>query len=331
MENPRKARSMFWPIVLIGVGLIWLLVNLRIIPAFDLGLIFKLWPILLIVLGLDLIVGRKFPWVGSLIGLLAIGGVVAFLMMSPKLGIETSAQTKTETFSTPIGEAVSVDYHFEAASAPVEFNVLENSNELINAVIVHRGRMNFDVTGTKDKSVRLSETSDSSNWLTWDFSSDKLEWKIGLAPKIPTAIVLDGGSGSIAMNLSGISLSSLRADMGSGSSRFVLPKSDQEYTVEIDSGSGSINVSIPETTSLSFALSAGSGAVNISLPAGAAIQVVVMDDGSGSLSLPSGLEKVTSGTTSLALGTWQSPGYANAVNKILITIQSQGSGSISIR
>jgi len=34
-EHPRGYRSIFWPILLVGVGVIWLLANLEIIPGWN--------------------------------------------------------------------------------------------------------------------------------------------------------------------------------------------------------------------------------------------------------------------------------------------------------
>ena len=52
-------RSLFWPIILIGVGLIWLLGNFGIISGANLAVLFRLWPLALIVIGLDLLFGRQ--------------------------------------------------------------------------------------------------------------------------------------------------------------------------------------------------------------------------------------------------------------------------------
>ena len=190
--------------------------------------------------------------------------------------------------------------------------------------------INFDVSGTDQKTVRMSETTDSSSWLTWDFSTAATKWDIQLAEKIPTEMIFNGGSGSIDIDLSGIELTSLRSDMGSGSSKFLLPVTKEPYDIEVDSGSGSVRVEIPTGASLTFSLSSGSGSVNVSLPANTALQVEVFDEGSGSLHLPSGLERVSSSGSDGSLGVWQTAGFDSAKTKIYIKIVDQGSGSIDI-
>ncbi|KAF0110053.1 MAG: hypothetical protein FD147_1928 [Chloroflexi bacterium] len=329
MENHPRYRSLFWPILLVGVGIAWLLSNLGIIQPINIGSLLKLWPVLLIVLGLDILFSRRYPWVGALVGFLAIGGVIAFLIASPTLGIDAGPQTKTETFNTPINKTMMVEYLFETSSAPVEIKALENSKDLISAEITHRGNMRFDVTGSISKSIHLSEISDNSTWFSWDLSFDNLKWDIGLAPAVASTIILDGGSGSINMDLTGILVSSLRTDLGSGSSHITLPVSITPYTVKIESGSGSVRLQLPEKTDVEMTLDSGSGSMNISIPHGAALRIEVMDEGSGSLNLPDGLVKSTD-SKSFSIGAWQTANYEKAVHKIVIKIINQGSGSLTI-
>jgi hypothetical protein len=329
MEN-RKGHSLFWPILLVGIGITWLLVNLGYLPALNIGQLLKLWPIVLIVLGVDMIFGRRFPWAGTAIGLLAVGGIIAFLFMSPKLGFEAAPQMKTETFTEPVGKATSASYTIEGSSSPIEISGLTAGDELVHAVITHRSIFNFDVSGTTEKSVRMSEASDSSSWVVWNFSTEPMKWDIQLAEGIPSELSLDGGSGHLDIDLSGIELTMLQADMGSGASEFVLPVTDKPYEFVLDSGSGSVRVKIPEGASVSLDLNSGSGSVNIDIPDDAGLQVEVFDEGSGSLNTPDGLVRVTGAGSDDSLGVWQTEGFESAKVKIYIRILDQGSGSINL-
>jgi hypothetical protein len=330
MENQPRYRSLFWPILLVGVGIIWLLRNLGMIPAISLGSLFKFWPLILVVMGFDILFSRRYPWVGAAVGLLAVAGVVALLLVGPKFGLETGPVTKTETFTTPVKGVESVEYVFDTSSSPVEIKALEgNTTDLIVAEITHRGTVNFDVSGTTIQTVGLSEYSDSNSWLSWDFSMDNYKWDIGLSPDVATDIFLNGGSGSIEMDLSGLSLNSLHTDFGSGSSDITLPESATAYEVAIESGSGSVQLEMPENTPLTLTLDTGSGSNNISVPSGTALRIEVMDDGSGSLNLPDDLER-SSDSENFSIGAWQTTDYEQAENQILIQILGQGSGSITI-
>jgi DUF4097 and DUF4098 domain-containing protein YvlB len=198
---------------------------------------------------------------------------------------------------------------------------------LIDANLTHQGKIDFAVTGTTDKMVNLSETTNPADWFTWTLANTNLKWNIGLSTAVPSDITVDGGSGSISTDLTGVKVQTLTADLGSGSSTFTLPQSDQDLAVNINSGSGSVNVALPENTNMTLKLESASGSVDINLPSGAALQVVVMDSGSGSLSLPENLTRISGDQNA---GTWQTSGYDLATKRIVIKILDRGSGSISI-
>jgi hypothetical protein len=331
MDNHPRYRSLFWPILLVGVGIVWLMSNLGMIQPVSLGSILKFWPVLLIVFGLDMLFSRRYPWVGALVGLLAVAGVVALLMYGPKVGIQTNSDIKTETFTAPAKGVKTAEYTFDTSSSPVEIYALDNNNtDLISADITYRGTMRFDVSGTEQTSVRMSEYSDNSSWLNWGFSFDNLKWDIGLSPEVPSAINLNGGSGSINMDLSGLQLTSLQTDLGSGSSDITLPQTKEPYKVDIASGSGSVTMRIPNETSLTMTLDTGSGSTTVVVPSKTALRIEVNDDGSGSFDLPNGLMKAPD-SSSFDIGAWQTPNYDSSPDKILIEILGQGSGSITIR
>ena len=330
MENHPRYRSLFWPILLVGVGIVWLLSNLGIIHTINIGSILKLWPLILIVLGLDILFSRRYPWIGAVAGLLAVFGVIAFLIAGPQLGFNTGPVTQIETFTTEVKGVQSAEYNFDTSSSPVEIYVLEdNSTDLILAEVTHRGTMQFDVSGTTNKTISLSEYFENDSWFYWDVSFEQTKWDIGLAPDVPSEVVLNGGSGSIDMDLSGVELTSLRTDLGSGSSDITLPVTVDPYTAEIQSGSGSVRLDVPENTSLTIKIDSGSGSTHVSLPEGAAVRVEVMDEGSGSLSLPDGLVRAEN-SSMFSNGAWQTEDFADADAQIVIQILGQGSGSISI-
>lgn len=329
MEYKRKGTSFFWPVILIGVGVILLLRNLEIIPAFNISMLLRLWPLILVVIGLDILFGRRASWVGGAIGLLAVGGIIAFLMFNPSLGITETSGTKTDTISEPLEGATSAKYYLEFSSDPVDLNTLADNYHLVTGTITHSGTLNFDVSGTTEKVVHLSQTTSSNDWLQWNFVFAEQNWEIALNPDIPSELIVDGGSGSVNMDLSGMKLTSLQAAMGSGSSQFDFPVSDTPYTAVIESGSGSVNMTLPAETDLELTLDSGSGSVNISVPAASGLRIEVMDSGSGSLNIPDGMEQI-GGSADMETGAWQTAGFDTAPSKITIKIYSRGSGSVNI-
>lgn len=323
----KKRYSLFWPVVLIGAGVILLLRNLGYLPDFNWSVLLRLWPLVLVIIGLDLLFGYKAPWVGGLIGLLTVAAAVAFLYYSPALGINPPEGIKTEVVSSPLENTERAEYYLDTSYPPVTINALTEPTELMKATIIHRGEVNFDVKGDATKTVRLSETNPPESWVSFDLGLGGQKWDVGLNPTIPSVINLNGGSGAIDLDLEDMTLQALRADLGSGASTIKLPSSKEAYEVEIDSGSGSVNLTLPAETNVEVVLKSGSGAVTVVLPRTAGVKIEVFDDGSGSLQIPAGFT-VISGGTDADTGTWQSANFDTAAQTIIIQVRDRGSGSL---
>ena len=325
-----RYRSMFWPVILIGVGVIWLLSNLGLLPAASIAWLLNLWPLILIVIGIDLLFGRRSPVVGGLLGLIVVGAVIFALAFAPALGLKlpNNAEVKVERFTAPLESATSATVRVDSGSEPVEITA-NHSDLLFDGEIGHTGVINFQTSGSTDKVVSISKNDNPGNWIVGLADQERLKWKIGLSSKVPLRLEMDSGSGSINLNLDGLQLSGLALESGSGSVQMTLPAVNKAYEAAINSGSGSVNVKLPANTDLTLRTESGSGSLNIELPAGAAVRVEALDHGSGSINLP-GLTKVSSGGDEKE-GTWESQGYAGAAHKILIRLENVGSGSVSIR
>ncbi len=325
-----KRYSLFWPIVLIGAGVILLLRNLGFLPAFNWSVMLQLWPLVLVVIGLDLLFGYKAPWVGGLIGLLTVAAAIAFLYFSPSLGMKTPEGIQTEVVSSPLGNTESVEYYLDTSAPPVTLYSLPGSSDLINGTIVHRGQVNFDVKGETAKTVLLSTTTNPDSWISLDFGFAGQKWDVGLNPSVPSTINLNGGSGSLDLDLDGITLEALRADLGSGSSEIVLPSSLEAYEVEIESGSGSVELTLAANTDTALSLDSGSGSVTVFLPRSSGVRIEVHDDGSGSVRLADEFDVAVLNTES-DYSSWQTANFDTAASTITIQVTGRGSGSLQFK
>ena len=81
-------RDLFWPVLFTGFGLLWLLVNLKILPFDNIGGLIGLWPVLLIAAGVDLMIGRRWPLVGALLGGLVAASLLWFAINVDRLHLE---------------------------------------------------------------------------------------------------------------------------------------------------------------------------------------------------------------------------------------------------
>lgn len=86
-EELRKERSLFWPVLLVGTGVLWLLIAIQTIHVESFQTVTRLWPFILIFIGLDILAGRRSAVISALLALLLVGGVAAVLIFGPRFGL----------------------------------------------------------------------------------------------------------------------------------------------------------------------------------------------------------------------------------------------------
>jgi hypothetical protein len=332
METPSHPRpnlrphSLFGPIILIGIGVIWLLVNFNLVPAFSLGRLLRLWPLFLIAAGLELLFGRGRAWVGALIGLLTVAAAVALLVYGPQLGFASATTLKTEAFDAPLAGTTAAQVTLDLDRYATDVGVTDEAAHLVEADLAYTGEAVFEVSGTAQKSVTIGVRSNNSD--PFDFLEDlDAHWQIGLSPDVPLDLAIDGASGSANFELQTLDLDSLTLDSASGAVTLSLP-AGTGYEADVNGGSGAIHIRFATDTQATLRYDGGSGALRVDVPGGQAVRVEVRDSGSGSVRVPGGWETVSDGDNDE--GVWQTPGYDAASAQLLIVINGLGSGSITV-
>jgi len=328
----KKYRSFFWPVLLLGAGVIWLLTNLDVIPKDNLWILLRLWPVLIIVAGLDVLFARRLPIIGALLGLLVIAGVVFILLNGASLGLERQAAPRTESFTVEVGETASVDLDLDLSIQQTVVSVLTQSANLIEAEIGHVGEIEFTVVGTGDKHIDLRQVGVESwfSWLLPELEGEELIWDIHLSPEVPFDLDVDASTGHSELDLAGMQLDRFRFDGSTGSSTIVLPASKEGYDTHIEGSTGSMEIVFPAESNLTVRLDCSTGGVLLDIPEGAAVKIQVLDGGAGSLTMPEALSKI-SGREGRDEGVYQTAGFDDAAYQLVIIVEDMGTGSITVQ
>ncbi|TFH35210.1 MAG: hypothetical protein E4G99_07805 [Anaerolineales bacterium] len=352
-KNQFGYRSFFWPIVFIGIGVIMLLANLDILPTPSLRLLFRLWPLALVVLGLDILVGRRSPVIGALIGLVTVGLVVGLLYLAPTLNLEPTIERKTLNFNEPFDHATAARVTLDLDRYATTIEPLVGSDDLFDAVLETFSDVDFSARGDSQRTIDLVPVDRGPFNQDWTLgSSNDMTWEIGLSPAVPLDLSVDVGSGSARLDLLGLTLSELRVDGGSGSTELAIPAASSTYPVEVNggsghfdidieqgaeiqgslnAGSGSMNIRIGSGTEMTLAIEGGSGSIEVSLPLDAGVRLVIADQGSGGVRVPGDFDLTDDfGDDDRDTGIWESANYAGAANSIEIRLDP-GSGTFTVR
>ena len=314
--SPRyQYRSLFWPIILIGVGAIWLLGNLGVFSMTNLAVAARLWPLILVVIGLDMLFGRTSPALGALIGIGTVIVFIGLMLIGPSLGMATDLEVKSDTFTEAVDDAQSARIDLDLGVAKVTVNALSDSNNLFNAAIDYVGEIEFEVSGETDKVIRLHQVGDSSFNGFFGFfgnftNNAELTWEVGLSPDVPLQLTVGGGVGEADFDLSGIQLTGLEINVGVGSVVVQLPEPVASYQVNVNGGVGDFTITLPEDAAVRINANTGVGDINVS----------------------SALNRVGGGDDNPVGddGVWETDGFASA--DVQITIEFDGGvGNLNVR
>ncbi len=330
-SRPRGYRSLFWPVILIGVGVIWLLGNLGIVPPNSLWLLANLWPLLLIGIGADLIFARRIPLAGAAIAVVVVAVAIAALFLGPSLNLPQAKPPQLATYSVPLEGNSNATVNLSFTSWSTTVNPLPaSSDKLFDAQVYDQGNVRFSSTGSAgNANISLGTSGFGGIWIGPNMFSGDYRWTIGLSTKVPTDLTINASSGSSNVDLTGLQLTHLAYDGSSGSNNITLPSNAKTYDMSYHGSSGSGDINVPTDANLTMTVEGSSGSISIHLRGNPAVRVEVNDNGSGSVNVNGSLKRL-SGSSNQDQGVWESAGYANADQKILIIVNRVSSGSISI-
>ena len=266
----RRPPSVFWPLVFISAGVLLLLTNLGYFPRQSWAVVWKLWPVLLIALGIDVLIGRR-SIVGAVFGgvliLLLFGGAMAVVFFAKNIPglaeITRPPEVRIRRLEYELGDVEHASVDIDWTSMPAHLGALDDSPNLIEGEIAYRGELTFDVyVDGEQADVDLDSHFSSPGTWTFDYGGEQdFSWDVELSPNVSLDLTLDAGSGSFEFDLSDLQVSDLFLDAGSGSGDLMLPP-DSTFEAHIEGSSGSIDITLPDGVGARVEIDSGSGSFN---------------------------------------------------------------------
>ena len=247
MKNHRQPISLFWPLLLIGGGVLLLLQNLGRLPPGVWGALVPLWPVLLVVLGLDMLLGRRTRWGGVLVtlaGVLLVAGALtwAALRASTLTGGENQA-----LIQTPLGAEIA-EVKLSVGLGDLELAALGPSQSLMEGTVVNgagdRVVQSYALLG----GVGKLELAQARNALLAPFlanrSDEPARWSIRLSGDYPLALDVRTGVGQANLDLASLRLNRLDLTTGVGQTRVTFP-AGRGITARLRAGLGEVQLTLP--------------------------------------------------------------------------------------
>jgi hypothetical protein len=298
----RRTSGLTWAIILIGAGVALLLQNMGVIQI-DWLYVVNFWPVLLILAGLDFLLGRR-SFVGGLltaaIGLAIVAGILWLATGPANLsGWATSLQgnTVTREVQTELGGADALEADLNLGVTNTTIDAHGDPEYALQGEYTTDERINLDVTyevndGTGD--LRLEERGLDQ------FPGPGYigEMDLSLTDAVPIDLSVDSGIGATTLDLMNLTITALYVNAGVGSTDITL--GNGSYTADINAGVGELSIELPKDAAVRLEL----------------------DGGLGSTHFPDRFEQIDDST-------WETPGYNTATEQIVLQVDT-GVGDFTI-
>jgi hypothetical protein len=256
----RGYRSLFWPGVLILVGVFALLVNVGFVPVERLDRLTDLWPLILVVIGLELVVRRAFQGASAeiaaaLIVLLAIGGAAAYVALGPSIptGVETLDA------SNKVGSLNHATARVEVGGAAITMQGSSSiGDDLFRAHIEYSGRKPDVSLDTSTGEVQISQSNTSGFFL----QSRRFVLTLQLNSSVPWKIAVDSGSASDVLMLSTVHVEGIDVNTGASKEDITVGAPSGTVPITINGGALTVNVHRPPGAAASVSVSGGAASLS---------------------------------------------------------------------
>lgn len=299
MKNERRG-GIFGPLLLISAGVLFLLNNLGIVDWNIWLSLLSLWPVILIGIGLDLLIGRR-----SMLGSLVVAVVVLALLFGGAWYLvqdsRPSGATETHTISQSLAGVSQAEVTIRAGAGGFRLGPLAEDGQLIAGTVQLRPNQNleesFETSGDK-ATYRLGIIGSNIILAPTLGRNNSEQWDLDLSQEAVIDLNVTAGAGDAAVDLTRLDLSHLAFHMGVGDATVVMPEQGQ-FQAKVDGGAGKLVIRIPPEMA-------------------ARIQA---DSGIGSMQVDGEFQHVGD--------FWVTPGYENAENRVDIEVDI-GLGTIVI-
>jgi hypothetical protein len=250
---------------MIVLGVVFLLSNLGYLELNVWTTIFRLWPVLLIAIGFDVLIGRR-STIASLIGLVVILAILAGALWISGIGVAGGRSVSGMEVRQVLEDVSSANLQISPAAGELTVDALVDSTDLVAGrvpdVSGRAVRQDYSVSGGT-ASYRL--TNSGVQIVGWPGNDAEWRWDLGLTTQIPLDLQVEMGVGSMQLDLAELQLDDLNASMGVGQMTVHLP-GGEDYQARLEGAIGELVVVVPPEAGVRIRADAGLAAVDV--PAG---------------------------------------------------------------
>jgi len=243
-------RGVFWPLLLIALGVLFLMGNFGLISGVSWRAILSLWPLLLVLIGLDIAFARRWPLPTLAAEILVIVAGLALAATSSTVGFfgfPTGGGNGVADVSAPRGgaTAMSVTVNGGAGHYRVSRGATGSDDALAEQAVIEDLRLRAD--------LRVDQVGPEGLFR----NTGQVDIDVHLASDVPTSFTMNSGAGEFDVDLSDVRVTDVRMNTGASTLRLVLPKPSGDVAVRIDAGASNLVVTVPDGVDARISTSGG--------------------------------------------------------------------------
>jgi predicted membrane protein len=250
-----------WPSLMIGLGVIFLLNNFGYLVLDVWQVILSLWPVLLIAIGFDILIGRR-SWFLSLVGVVV---VLAILVGSIGLMSNQVYAMAGQEISYPVEGVEQAEMDFNIPLSTMALEVTSETGILLAGKVPEGGGITVQEQFLVQDGTAVFKLSADGSFVTVPGVTSPYRWEFQVAPGVPLELKISQGVGSVNLDLTQLSLSDLKASIGAGQIAVLLPD-DQTFSAHLSGGMGQLVVIVPENVAVR--INSGTALAALSVPDG---------------------------------------------------------------
>jgi hypothetical protein len=226
----------------------------------------QLWPVLLILVGIDMLVGRRSSGGSARVIILITLVVAGALTLAAVRASQLPGGDQRFLVQTTNGAAQRLAVNIEFQTGDLLLTALGPSDHLMEGTVRNGPGESVQQSYTVSQQVGQLMLAQETNVLLAAFTAareNRAHWEIHLAQHVALALNVSTGAGSTSLDLTGLALTALNLNTGIGQTAVIFPKG-QAAQAHVRAGFGPTTLNLPGDLAVRLTVRSGLANVQVS-------------------------------------------------------------------
>lgn len=256
-KSPKKGSLSIWGIILVFLGLVFLLQNFGLLPWGLWVIAWRFWPVILIIVGVNLFVGRYKPWPAAAI-VLAVLALALFVALWLRLPLQ-----KVVHYSALRGDFQEAVVELDFRAGNLSLSALPAGSPKLVEASSRGNRLAADSRRRNSVGFLRLESTRHRRPPWGRMGTGWTEWKVELTQDIPLTIEVKLAAANVEFDLRHLKATRLNLELNAGKSKVRMPSGEGVTRAYIEANAANIEITIPKGVAARIEAGANAGALEI--------------------------------------------------------------------